>query len=1663
MYKKLFLSVTSLFVALISVAQKPISKNFTVNEDILGTRVFIENKGQYQNPIDKNQTVLFVYDHRDEKIYFTQNGLIYEMHNQSNMTEEEKEAIEHGQPTEAKEPQMFFTSMTWLNSNASKQVSASNKQSHYFTFGGPEYNSSTYKKITYQNVYPHIDIEYNIPKDHTSGIKYNVILHPGANYSDIKILYAGDVKKIKLQQNGDVVIKTNVENITEHAPLSFDENSKAVESSFKLENNVLSFNLPENLIINQDIVIDPWVTAIATLSNNNYAYDVDYDFSGNVFIYGGNGTSTGRYKVAKYNTSGVIQWTFGGTVTSTGWHTGNNWSCNFKVNKGTGKTYVGRNNATPYLIRLDVNGNYDNYVSSTGSPNVQEVWNMEFTCIGDVQIFGGGSTSGAIISSSTGVVSNVTTFSPGITGCCQDVVAVAVDQVGNTFVTYLGHTFLQNKIALIAPSFTNSTWLAPTGYSSLGYLAVKNNYSGANVGAAVAFNALAVNMNYVFYYDGQHIGAYNKSNGSNVGNFTNTSLAAGAQGGIAVDDCNNVYVGGNGSILCYNFNGTNFNALGSIPLNASVTSQYVYDVQINRATQTLYVCGSGFVGSYSAAYSTTCSLANVQNPCNFGQGAVSVVSSSINCGNLQGSATVTPIGGVGPFTYTWLPTGTTSSIITGLAPGNYSVITYDSGANYSFTSNIVFTPSVPLSGNVIATPILNCFGDANGTASVTNISGGSGSSTFLWTNGSNTQNTPSISALTVGNYTVTVADVITSCAFTQTFTIVQPSQVGVMFFATSPTACVGNNLTLTAMGSGGSPGYSFAWLGGPTTDTYVVSSNTAGVFSYSVSGSDSHNCLTSGVTTLTFVPNPVLSVSDVSICPFETGTLSVSGATSYTWDAVNTGSLFTDNPISTQQYTVIGSSLGCSVATTANIILKPVPIPTLSSNSPICNGQNLTFTALGGTGFLWSGPQVFSSQLQAPTVLTANPSNSGAYQVTVTAANSCTNSAIINLTVHPTPTISANGAVVCNNQTFSLTSNSVPGASFYWTGPLGFNSIFPNPSIQNPPVNASGNYTVKATSIQGCTNTAIANVTVTALPSIIPSNNSPLCFGDNLFLNGNNSYGGINYSWVGPNGFNSLLQNPTINSVNLAANGVYTITVVAGPCIKTGNTTVLVHPLPTPTASNNSPICEGVQLNFNVVCPASNSIIGYVWQGPLNFVSNLAQAQINNSLLNHTGIYTVLVTDIFGCKNSSSTTVTILNNPTVTAVGDTVCLYDPALLKSFGANSYQWFYSNGNFSNLSFATITKALSLSPTVYTVIGTAANTCSASATATLFTWALPQPSVSVSPKNEACLNTNFILEAEGTSYYSWTATGNRLYNGKTIQIYANNLTYAGIYTLTGIDTNNCRTNITTTLTVYELPQGSLTKGITEACIPFTSDYLFTPSFGSSSLTSFIWDIDGKTYPSINFTKVFTKAGAYPLKAKMTNINGCSNTMSLMINAWPQPVANFTYSPTRPIENMDEVFFSNTSQSNNITEFNWYFIPNYNEKNGFTSNKEHTNYLFKEAGNYPVALVIKNKNGCADSVLKVITVDEDFNVYVPTAFTPNGDKHNELFMPVTRGLKDYHFYVYDRWDELMFESTDPNTGWNGTHKGKDCKQDVYIWKLVVTSKNDLQKIMTGEINLIR
>jgi gliding motility-associated-like protein len=669
-----------------------LTAQFVGQKDIFGTRAFIENKGQFDKAHISDEKIRFALENGDEHIYFTPKGLHYVLVKEHRISEEEIEEREKGEIEYVKPNQVFHVNMSWLNCNPDIKIVESEKRPHYFTYGGPEMNAGCFKKITYLNVYNKIDIEYVIPEDKGSGIKYNVILHPGADPSQIKIAYSGDVNAIEINADGNVVIGTPLEPIIEHKPQSLQD-GKLIDTEFTINDKYIGFKFIGSYDPFKEMFIDPWVTNLTTISSNNYGFDVDHDLFGNLFVYGGNGG-----QIAKYSPTGTLLWTFPGSVASVPWAQSTSNTGNFVVKRTTGQSFTGQgfNSSGTQIIRLDPNGNYDN-LASVQNNQWLECWDMAYHCsTGNVYGFGGAVPSNlcsGILNQVTGNITVVNFFNYSSNG--HDVVSHTIDNTGEVFILLASvqTPALNNYIARINSVFTASVWGAPSTFNTMNE---SNNkmYTGTSFLSSNGFNALASNSNYLYYYDGLNVAAYNKNNGTLLGSTTIAGYIAKRQGGIAVDDCDNIYIGGNaGTILSYHFTGSSFVVLPSINLAVTTTTKVVTDIRFEKPNNLLYVSGSGFVGTYNAINSTTCPIqadCNYTNPSSntvicFGSVATLTMGNVNNLTNpsysIQPGGTVqaTPVFTVSPSvttTYTLFVTGGNSSsvIVTNTAVASVTVV-----------------------------------------------------------------------------------------------------------------------------------------------------------------------------------------------------------------------------------------------------------------------------------------------------------------------------------------------------------------------------------------------------------------------------------------------------------------------------------------------------------------------------------------------------------------------------------------------------------------------------------------------------------------------------------------------------------------------------------------------------------------------------------------------------------------------------------------------------------------------------------------------------------------------------------------------------------------------------------------------------------------------------
>ena len=409
---------------------------------------------------------------------------------------------------------------------------------------------------------------------------------------------------------------------------------------------------------------------------------------------------------------------------------------------------------------------------------------------------------------------------------------------------------------------------------------------------------------------------------------------------------------------------TNINCFGNSNGSASVnvaggTPTYTYSWSCVPVQTTATATGLG-PGTYSVFVTDAhgCSFADtisITQPALPLTHSLPPVTNLICFGNNIGSATVNVSGGTPSYTYLWssVPVQTTPTA-TGLGPGNYTVTVTDF-YGCSFSDTITIT-SPPLLTHLFSNVNVDCFGNNNGSASVS-AAGGTPSYTYSW-NSIPVQTTPTITGLYAGVYSVTITD-SHGCSFSDTAVIKSPTGLTVIPPVITNANCFGANTgTATVTATGGTPGYNYSW--NPTAQTSSTATGLAASV-YTITVTDNNGCI---IKTLAQVTQPTAVTasisSNTSICPGTSATENViaSGGTSgYTYLWMPSGAATTSiiiSPSATTTYTaLVTDANGCSAPPLlTTVTVAQYPASSITYTPDLCGSGLVQFTD-NSTNTIW--------------------------------------------------------------------------------------------------------------------------------------------------------------------------------------------------------------------------------------------------------------------------------------------------------------------------------------------------------------------------------------------------------------------------------------------------------------------------------------------------------------------------------------------------------------------------------------------------------------------------------------------------------------------------------------------------------------------------------------
>ncbi|NBP05618.1 MAG: hypothetical protein EBV15_05260, partial [Bacteroidetes bacterium] len=868
--------------------------------------------------------------------------------------------------------------------------------------------------------------------------------------------------------------------------------------------------------------------------------------------------------------------------------------------------------------------------------------------------------------------------------------------------------------------------------------------------------------------------------------------------------------------------------------------------------------------------------------------------------------------------------------------------------------------------------------------------------------------------------------------------------------------------------------------------SYTVNDAPAGT--YTITITDGNGCV---ATTSTQISEPVGLTASATTTPVlcnggASGSIegtATGGTAPYnmSWTGPNTGNPAGDE-INTDggSYAVNGAPAGsyvitmtdgngCSATTTSTIMepailqINATPVP------PLCNGVfngSMDITAIGGTApynVSWSGPtsdDPIGTEIPLDGGLYAiSGLGSGTYNVTLTDTYGCTTNTSVSLV----PPAALTMQFLASNVSCSGASNgsiqvtATDGTEPYnviWTGtasgdPTGteINASGGNFSITNL---SAGAYTVFVTDNNGCLDSNIIQLTE---PSPLGSTdvlNNPLCQNaqdGSITITANGGSPGYNVTLGGPSssdpvGLEIVNSGESYSFSNLGV-GNYTLT------ITDNNSCQLSYPVQL-SASNTPPvvtilsdtICFGQSTQLTAVgTPAGGT---FLWNNNVQINTITVQPNVTTS-------YSVLY-NYNGCLAQGTATIVVNPIPTFTlsdastCEGGSVTLSPTALVPAGG--SFLW-STNSTSANITVSPV--ATSNYSLIYSVNGCSSSPVSATVTI------IPVPEISVQDVS-ICEGETATLTAVpdllgGT--YLWSP--NPLTTSSISIAPLATTTYSVIYSLNGCSSVSESAQVI----VNSIPSVSFDASSLTGCAPANISLWNTA--GSAQNTTFQWTVDGVP-SSTQDTMTFTFGpGCHTIGLSLVE-NGCigSSVMTNFICIDAPPVAAFSASPSFFSQPTQTITFQNNSSG----------AQNYIWQAGdgtFTYTEDMVHEYMGTSQGYTVGLVAISALGCSDSSFLTLMYQDGIIVYIPNTFTPDGNNFNQQFLPIfSSGIdpNNYSLSIYNRWGELIFQSLNPEVGWDGSYGyfGRDCQQGTYTYKITVKiPTEDNYKVFTGHLNLLR
>ncbi len=642
-----------------------------------------------------------------------------------------------------------------------------------------------------------------------------------------------------------------------------------------------------------------------------------------------------------------------------------------------------------------------------------------------------------------------------------------------------------------------------------------------------------------------------------------------------------------------------------------------------------------------------------------------------------------------------------------------------------------------------------------------------------------------------------------------------------------------------------------------------------------------------------------------------------------------------------------------------------------------------------------------------------------------------------------------------------------------------------NPTFSNL---SEGTYqfiiTVDNASCYSITDTVL--LTIYDLPQANAGTDTSLCDATQIQLNANQPQGTSIGTWSLISGQNNItiVNNTQYNSnVTGLSYGAYSFvwTVSNGICPSSSDTIMIQNFEPiNVTPLNTIEACDTTIVNLSAFTPPNGAWAW--WEQVSGTAVQIADITAYNTtvsgLTEGQYVFQWNISNGGVCTDKAvQQAVIIYHTPQVNAGSDiSVCIPSSINLNASPdlTNASSWWSVLNSVNSYTISDSTAATAvftpMDEAVYTLVWHVANGVCSTSSDTINVTTFNQPIAQTISPISVCDSSSILLQANSLSGQSigfwYQSAGNnvaQIQNANSNHTSVSNL-IPGNYTFYWLVSNGVcpADSMPVYVSVTQKPSIGLEVFNPEFCSGLCTDMqaIVVPYMNDSIKYYSFTDNKGSNYLINTINKICpAQSGVYHFNMYVETQNGCvtDTLFSNVIKVYPSPLAAFSVNPdsayiTHPV-------FSFYNLSENATYYEW----NFGDNSQLVINQINPIHTYGDTGVYEITLLVKNEFGCADTSFKIIKVKDEFAIYIPNAFTPNGDFDNPTFGAKGVGIVEYEMLIYNRWGELIYTSNDISIQWDGTYQGLESPQGVYVYMINVKSISGRTYNFTGHFTLIR